>query len=116
MGGSQDKGDTPRSHSRMETILNNLQECLNTHDNRHTGKGVKTGDFAYRSFEDLKDDVLKEIHGGEFGIFVNAWSLCEFCYIDYTSKSSFLETRKKVRGVGFMSAVEACMASTFEQR
>ena len=33
MGGSQDKGEPPISHTEIETILNSLQECLNAHDN-----------------------------------------------------------------------------------
>ena len=101
MGGSQDKGESPRSHTEIENILNNYQERLSAHDNRHNGNGFKMGEFAYTSFGYLKDDVLKEIPWGGFGIFVDAWSPCAFCKMDYTSESSFLERRNKVRGVIF---------------
>ena len=44
------------------------------------------GEFAYASFGDLKDDVLKEIPQGGFGLFVDAWYLCAFCNMEYTSE------------------------------
>ena len=59
----------------METILNNLQEILNAHDNRITGEGVIMRVFAYASVGDLKDEVLKETPRRGFGLFVDAWSL-----------------------------------------
>ena len=90
IGGSKDKGETPRIHKEIETIINNLQERLNSHDNRLTGNGVKMGIFAYASLGNLKDDVLKEMPRGSFGLFVNACSLCTFCNKDYTSESSLL--------------------------
>ena len=43
MEGSQDKGESPISHSEMETILNNIQECLNANYNHITGKVVLIG-------------------------------------------------------------------------
>ena len=82
----QVKWEPPRSHSEIETILNNLQELLNAHDNRITGEGFRMGEFAYASFGDLKDDVLKEIPQGGFGLFVDAWYLCAFCNMEYTSE------------------------------
>ena len=60
----------------MDTILNNLQERLNAIENRVTGEGVSIGEFAYTSFGDLKDAVLKEMPRGCFGVFVDAWSIC----------------------------------------
>ena len=77
-GGSQDKVETAISHSEIETILNNLQERLYANDNCLTSDGVKMGELAYTSFRDLKDDVLKEMPREGFGIFVDAWYLCEF--------------------------------------
>ena len=74
----------------METILNNLQEILNAHDNLITGEGVIMEEFAYASLGYLKDDALKEMSWGGFWIFVDAWSPCEFCNVDYNSESSFL--------------------------
>ena len=56
------------------------------------------GEFSDTYFRDLKDDVLKEMHRGSFGLFVDAWSLCEYFNMDYNSESSFLESRKKVEG------------------
>ena len=47
-------------------------------------------EFAYASLGYLKDDALKEISWGGFWIFVDAWSPCEFCNVDYNSESSFL--------------------------
>ena len=90
MGVSQENGESPRSHAEIETIIKDLQEQLNAHENRLTGKGVITGEFSYTSFGDLKDDVLKEIPRGSFGIFVDAWSICAFSNMDYTPESSFL--------------------------
>ena len=103
MGGSQDKGEPPISHAEVDTIVNNLQECLNAHDSRITGNGVRMGEFAYTSFGDLKDDVLKEMPWGGFGIFLYACSLCAFYNMDYTSEYSFIERVKKFRGLGFKS-------------
>ena len=65
------------------------------------------GEFAYASFRYLKDNVLKEMPRGGFGLFVNAWSLCEFCNMEYTYESSFLERGNKVRGVGIKSSWES---------
>ena len=79
MEGSQYKGKSPRSHAEIETILNNLQESLNAHDNHITGDGVIMGEFDYTYLGDLKYDVLREMPQGGFGIFVDAWSPCEFC-------------------------------------
>ena len=73
-------------------------------------------EFAYVSFGGLKDDFLKEMPWGGFGIFVDAWSLCAFCSMDFTSESSFLESVNKVRGANFKSSGEAHVASTFYQR
>ena len=71
----------------METVLNNLQERLNAHDDCITGEGVRTGEFSYAYFCDLKDNFLKEIpQGGVGGIFVDAWYLCAFCNMYYTSE------------------------------
>ena len=98
----------------METILNNLQERLNAHNNRLTGDGFKMLEFAYTSFGDLNNDALKEISRGVFGLFVNNCHLCVFCNMDYTSKSYLLEKVKKVRGLGFKSSGEALVASTFD--
>ena len=71
------------------------------------------GEFVYTSFGDLKDDVLKEILWGGFGILVYAWSLCALCNMDYTSESSFLEKGKKVRGSNFKSSGEARVARPY---
>ena len=90
MEGRQDKGESPRSHAEIETILNNLQERLNAHDNRIAGEGVRMGKFAYTYFVGFKGDVLKEMPQGGLGIFVDAWSLCEFFNMDYISESSLL--------------------------
>ena len=49
-------------------------------------------------------------------IFVDAWSLCAFFNIDYTSESSFLERGKKVRGGNFKSSGESRVTSTFDQQ
>ena len=114
MEGSQDKGEPPRSHAEIQTILNNLQECLNSHDNRITGEGVRMGEFAYTSFGDLKYDALKEIPWIFFGIFVYDWTLCEFFNMDYISESSLLERVNKIRGSNFKSSGEARVESTFE--
>ena len=62
------------------------------------------GEFAYASFDYLKDGVLKEIPRGGFGLFVDAWSLCTFCNMYYTSESSLIERGNTVRGVGFKSS------------
>ena len=61
MGGSQDKVEAPISHAKIQTILNELQECLETHENHLNGKGFIMGDLDHASFGDLKDEVLKEI-------------------------------------------------------
>ena len=58
MGGSQDKVEAKIINALIETIFNDLQERLKTHDNRLTGKGVKMVEFNYASFGDLKDEVL----------------------------------------------------------
>ena len=42
---SQDKGEYPIIHAKMETILNNIKERLNANDNRITGEGVRMGEF-----------------------------------------------------------------------
>ena len=41
---------------------------------------------------------------------MNAWSLCTFCNMDYTSELPFLEMGKKVKGSNFKSEI------TFDQR
>ena len=53
------------------------------------------GEFSYASFGDVKDDVLKEMPRGGFGLFVDAWSLCEFCNMDYTSEYYFLKKERR---------------------
>ena len=58
MEGSQDKGELPRIHAEIKTILNNIQERINAHDNRITGERVRMGECAYASFRDLKDDLM----------------------------------------------------------
>ena len=65
------------------------------------------GEFAYKYFGNLRNDVLKDMPQGGFGIFIDAWSLCAFFNMDHTSESSFLERGKKVRGVYFKSSGEA---------
>ena len=70
----------------IEPILNNLQEGLKVHYNRLSGKGVKIGEFSYACFGYLKDELLKEMLQGGFGIFVDAWYLCAFLNTYYTSK------------------------------
>ena len=72
MKGILDKGEFPISHAEINTILNNLQEHLNSHDNHITGEGFRMGEFAYTYFDDLEDDVLKEMPQGGFRIFVDA--------------------------------------------
>ena len=74
------------------------------------------GEFAYASFDYLKDGVLKEIPRGGFGIFINSWSLCEFFNIEYTFDSSVLERVNKVRGSNYKSSGEAHVASTLDQQ
>ena len=106
----------PRIHSCIETIINNLEERLNDHDNCLTGDGFKIVEFSYSYFGDLKDDVLKETTMGGSGIFMDACSLCEFCNMGYTSKSFFLERVNKVRGVEFKLSGEVRVASTLYQR
>ena len=113
MEGRQDKGESPRSHAEIETILKNLQERLNSHDNRITGEGVRMGQFVYTSFVDFKGDVQKELPLGGLGIFVDAWSLCEIFNMDYISESSLLERVNKIRGANFKSSGEARVESTF---
>ena len=86
IGGRQDKGEPPKIHMEIEPILNNLQEGLKVHYNRLSGKGVKIGEFSYACFGYLKDELLKEMLQGGFGIFVDAWYLCAFLNTYYTSK------------------------------
>ena len=43
------------------------------------------GDFAYAYFVDLKDGFLNEMPQGSFGLFVDAWSICVFFNMGYTS-------------------------------
>ena len=74
------------------------------------------GEFAYVSFGYFKDDVLKKIPQGYFGLFVDAWPLCAFCKMDYSSEFSFLEREKRVRGTNFKSSGEDRVSSTFDQR
>ena len=50
---------------------------------------------------------------GVFGVFMDAWYLCEFCNVDYTSDSSLLERLTKVIGVRFNSSGEARVAIIF---
>ena len=73
-------------------------------------------EFAYAYFGDLKDDVLKEMTQGGLGIFMDAWYLCAFFNVNYTSESSFLERRGNVKGANFKSSGEARMASNFDRR
>ena len=73
------------------------------------------GEFSYTYFGDLKDDFLKEMPQGGFGIFVGAWYLCAFFNMDYTSESSFLERKNKSRGANFKSSGESYVARNFEQ-
>ena len=49
------------------------------------------GEFPHTYFGDLKDDVLKEIPRGVFGIFVDAYYLCAFCNMseEYRVASTF---------------------------
>ena len=65
--------------------------------------------------EYLKDEVLKEIPRGGFGIFVDAWYMCDFCNMDQTSKSYFIEIGNKVRGVSYNTSGEAQVANTYNQ-
>ena len=74
------------------------------------------GEFDYAYFGDLKDDVLKEISEGGLGLFVDAWYLCAFFNMDYTSESSFLERGKKARGSKFNSLGESHTERTFDQQ
>ena len=74
------------------------------------------GEFSYTYFWYLKNEVLKDMPHRGFEIFMDACPLCEFCNIDYTSESSFLEKWKKVRSVGFNSSEESHVTSTFDQR
>ena len=74
------------------------------------------GEFAYTYFSDLKDYVLKEMHQGGFGIFVDAWYLCSFFSMDYNPESSFPEKGKKAIEANFKSSREACVVSIFKQR
>ena len=115
MGGSQDKVEAKIINALIETIFNDLQERLKAHEKHLTGKGFKMGEFVYTSFGDIKDEFLKEMPWGGFRIFVDAWYLCAFCNIDYTSKSYFLEMGKKVVGVGFKSSGELHLEITFYQ-
>ena len=79
-------GEDPQEDThKIETILKNLQERLNAHDNRIIREGVRMGEFAYISFGNLKDGILKGIPQGGFELFVDALSLCSFCNMDYTS-------------------------------
>ena len=64
----------------------------------------------------MKDDVLKEMHQGGSGLFVDACYLCEFFNVDYTSDSFLLERVNDFRGVGFKLSGEFCVACTFYQR
>ena len=74
------------------------------------------GDFAYAYFGFLKDDVLKEMPQGVFGIFMDDCSLCAFFNMDYTSESYLLERGKKDRGANFNSSEESRVASNFYQQ
>ena len=47
MGGIQFKGESPKNHAEIDTILNNLQERINEPDNCITGEGVIIGEFSY---------------------------------------------------------------------
>ena len=116
MGRSQHKGEFQIIQTEIETIINNLEERLNAHDNRITRDGFKMGEFAYASFGDLKDGVLKEMPWGSFGLFVDDWSLYEICNMNYSSESSFLEKGNKVIEMGINSSGGACVASTFDHR
>ena len=59
MGGSQDKGKSPRNRAEIKTIFNNLQKCLNSQDNRITSEEVRMGEFSYTYFVDFENDILK---------------------------------------------------------
>ena len=74
------------------------------------------GEFAYAYFGYLKDGVLKEMPWRGVQLFVDSWSVYEFCNMYYTSESSFLEKLNKVIGVGFNSSGEARVSSTFDQQ
>ena len=65
--------------------------------------------------EDIKNDDLKKIPGRVFELFVDAKYLYAFCNMYYTSQSSLLKRRKKVRGENFKSSVEPRGESTFDQ-
>ena len=116
MRGSLDRGAVPRSYEEIDTTLYNLQEIPKYYDNLITGKGVKMGEFVYASLGDFKDEVLKDIPQEGFGIFVDAWSLCVFFNVDYTSDYLFLFRVKKFRGLVFKTPGEARVDSTFDQR
>ena len=73
------------------------------------------GDFPYAYFCDLKDDVLKEIPWGGFGLFVDAWYQCEFCNMEYTAESYFLERGRNVIGENFKSSGKDRVEITFEK-
>ena len=73
------------------------------------------GDFAYTYFGYLKGDVLKEMPWGGFGIFVDAWYLCAFFNMEYTSESSSLERGKKIRGAKLKSSGEDHVGNNFDQ-
>ena len=64
----------------------------------------------------MKDGVLKEMLRGGFGIFVDFWSICAFCNMDYTSDSSLLDMGNNSIGANSKSSGEACVAITFEKR
>ena len=76
----------------------------------------KWGEFYHAPLGDLKDDFSKEMPWVGFCLFIGYYSLCEFCNMEYTSKSSFLEMGNKVIGVGFKSSGEARVESIFDQR
>ena len=46
---------------------------------------------------------------------MNAWSLCAFYNMDYTSESSLLERGGNIRGGNLKSSREAHVASIFDQ-
>ena len=87
-------------------MINIINERLNAHETHITVEGFRIGEFACAYFGYFKDDVLKEMPRGYFGLFVDAWSLCAFCKMDYSSQYSFLVREKRVRGRNFKTSGE----------
>ena len=53
--------------------------------------------------------------GGGVGLFMNAWSLCVFYNMDYTSESSLIKRGMRFRGENFKLSGEVRVAITFYQ-